>query len=76
MGSGHGTLAGFPYALKVDALICGDIGSGAQTALGEAGIMLFGGVKGDSDKAVKSIVIVVVQEKACNHNEKKSFFFI
>lgn len=71
MGSGHGTLAGFPYALKVDALICGDIGSGAQTALGEAGIMLFGGVKGDSDKAVKSIVkgsLVYNSNVKCDHH--------
>ena len=30
-GSGHGALAGFLQAAKVDALICGGIGMGAQT---------------------------------------------
>ena len=32
-GSGHGALAGLLSQLKVDALICGGIGSGAQMAL-------------------------------------------
>ena len=32
-GSGHGALAGVLSALKVDALICGGIGGGAQMAL-------------------------------------------
>ena len=34
-GSGHGALAGVLKALKVDALICGGIGGGAQMALAE-----------------------------------------
>lgn len=34
-GSGHGDLAGFLQAAKVDALICGGIGMGAQNALAE-----------------------------------------
>ena len=29
-GSGHGALAGFLSGLKVDTLICGGIGAGAQ----------------------------------------------
>ena len=37
-GSGHGALAGLLRAMKVDALICGGIGGGAQMALAEAGI--------------------------------------
>ena len=43
-GSGHGALAGVLSALKVDALICGGIGGGAQMALSDVGIRLYGGV--------------------------------
>ena len=45
-GSGHGALAGFLKAAQVDALICGGIGMGAQNALAEANIKLYGGVSG------------------------------
>ena len=55
-GSGHGALAGFLSANKVDTLICGGIGGGAQAALMEAGIRLYGGVQGDADEAVKSLL--------------------
>ncbi|MBQ8780473.1 MAG: NifB/NifX family molybdenum-iron cluster-binding protein [Oscillospiraceae bacterium] len=56
MGSGHGALAGFLAANNVDTLICGGIGGGAQTALAEAGIKLYGGVKGDADEAVNALL--------------------
>lgn len=55
-GSGHGALAGVLSALNVDALVCGGIGGGAQSALAAAGIKLFGGVSGDADKAVEALV--------------------
>lgn len=55
-GSGHGALAGFLSAHKVDVLICGGIGGGAQAALGEAGIRFFGGVSGDADDAVEALL--------------------
>lgn len=55
-GSGHGALAGFLLSNNVDALICGGIGGGAQTALAEAGIQLFGGVSGNADQAVKNYI--------------------
>ena len=54
-GSGHGALAGVLGALKVDALICGGIGGGAQMALAEAGIRLYGGVSGSADAAVQAL---------------------
>ena len=54
-GSGHGALAGFLKNLQVDALICGGIGAGAQNALAEAGIQLYGGVSGNADEAVKAL---------------------
>ena len=56
MGSGHGALAGFLKTLGVDTLICGGIGGGAQTALTNAGIRLYGGVTGDADQAVKALL--------------------
>ena len=52
-GSGHGALAGMLRILGVDTLICGGIGGGAQTALKDAGIALYGGVSGDADTAVE-----------------------
>ena len=55
-GSGHGALGGFLSALQVDALICGGIGGGAQMALAQAGIRLFGGVQGSADEAVKALL--------------------
>ena len=56
MGQGHGALAGFLFNSGVDALICGGIGGGAQTALKEAGIRLYGGVSGSADEAVKALI--------------------
>ncbi len=54
-GSGHGALAGFLKAAQVDALICSGIGMGAQNALAEAGIALYGGVTGSADAAAKAL---------------------
>ena len=56
VGSGHGALAGVLKSLKADILICGGIGGGAQMALAEAGIRLFGGVIGDADAAVEALI--------------------
>lgn len=55
-GSGHGALAGILSAMKADVLICGGIGGGAQTALAEAGIKLYGGVSGNADRAVEAFM--------------------
>ena len=55
-GSGHGALAGLLSDLGVDVLICGGIGGGAQMALAQAGIKLFGGVSGNADDAVAACV--------------------
>lgn len=56
MGNGHGALAGFLAANQVDTLICGGIGGGAQNALAEAGIKLYGGVSGSADEAVEALI--------------------
>lgn len=56
LGSGHGALAGFLSSMGVDTLICGGIGGGAQVALTQAGITLYGGVTGSADEAVQSLL--------------------
>jgi len=55
-GQGHGALAGFLLSDRVDVLICGGIGGGAQAALAEAGIELYGGVSGNADEAVRAFL--------------------
>ena len=70
-GSGHGALAGMLSALEVDTLICGGIGAGAQNALAEAGIRLFGGVSGSADEAVKALLAGTLKFDAdvrCSHH--------
>lgn len=71
-GSGHGALADFLSALNVDVLICGGIGGGAQMALAQAGIRLFGGVQGDADKAVESFIagaLAYDPDAKCEHHD-------
>lgn len=53
-GTGHGALAVFLKALRVKVLICGGIGAGAQNALADAKIELFGGVSGSADEAAEA----------------------
>ena len=55
-GTGHGALAGVLQALNVEVLICGGIGGGAQMALAEVGVKLYGGVSGDADAAVEAFL--------------------
>ena len=71
-GSGHGALAGLLSQLDVDVLICGGIGGGAQMALAQAGIQLYGGVTGDADKAVESFVagnLAYDPDAKCDHHD-------
>ena len=71
-GSGHGALAGLLSALGVDALICGGIGGGAQMALSQAGIKLYGGVQGSSDAAVNALLNGTLgfnPNVKCNHHD-------
>ena len=53
-GQGHGALAGFLTNQQVEVLICGGIGAGAQTALANVEIKLYGGVSGLADSAVSA----------------------
>ena len=56
MGSGHSMLADFLLLNGVTVLICGGIGGGAQMALAQAGIKLYGGVSGEADAAVAALL--------------------
>ena len=55
-GSGHGALAILLSECNVEVLICGGIGAGAQVALAQAGVRLYGGVTGDADVAVEAFL--------------------
>ena len=71
-GSGHGALAGMLSSLEIDVLICGGIGGGAQMALAQAGIKLFGGVQGDADKAVEAYLNDTLSydpDAKCDHHD-------
>ena len=71
-GSGHGALASFLKAENVSVLICGGIGGGAKDALFAAGILLYGGVMGDADKAVSDYLngtLIFNPEVKCNHHD-------
>ena len=70
-GSGHGALATLLAGQKVDVLICGGIGGGAQMALAQAGIKLYGGVTGEADVAVKAFLnnsLDFNPDVKCNHH--------
>lgn len=70
-GTGHGALAGLLAEGGVDVLICGGIGGGAQTALAEAGVKLYGGVSGSADAAVQALLdgsLAYNPNVQCNHH--------
>ena len=70
-GQGHGALAGVLKGLKVDALICGGIGGGAQAALAASGIKLYGGASGSADEAVEALLAGKLSynpEVCCDHH--------
>lgn len=72
MGNGHGALAGFLTSHNVEVLICGGIGGGAQTALAQAGIRLYGGVSGSADEAVSALAAGTLEynpDVQCSHHE-------
>ena len=71
-GSGHGALAGVLSALNVNVLICGGIGGGAQAALQQAGIALYGGCSGEADTAVEDLLSGNLRfnpNVRCNHHD-------
>lgn len=71
-GSGHGALAGFLTSHSIDALVCGGIGGGAQMALAQAGITLYGGVSGKADDAVIALLAGRLEynpDVKCDHHD-------
>ncbi len=71
-GRGHGALASFLKEHDVDVLICGGIGGGAQAALAQAGIRLFGGADGLCDNAVRALLcneLAYNPDVKCSHHE-------
>lgn len=70
-GQGHSSLAAFLKQAAVDRLICSGIGEGAQNALKEAGIELYGGISGSADAAVQKLLAGTLPQNAeanCNHH--------
>ena len=73
-GQGHGALACLLEEIGADVLICGGIGGGAQIALAEAGIKLYGGVTGDCDAAVEAFLtnnLGYDPNVRCDHHERE-----
>ena len=70
-GKGHGALAGLLAESGIEVLICGGIGAGAQMALSDAGIKLYGGVSGGADEAVLDLINGTIgynPDVQCNHH--------
>lgn len=70
-GQGHGALSELLSLNEVDALICGGIGGGARMALEECGIVLYPGVSGSADEAVKSLLDGTLEynpNTVCSHH--------
>lgn len=71
-GSGHSVLADILSDNKVDVLICGGIGGGAQMALAEKGIQLYGGVSGKVDEVIQDFLNEKLEYNSdvnCSHHE-------
>lgn len=70
-GSGHGALAGVLAEAKVNVLICGGIGGGAQSALAEAGIEICAGADGNTDEAVNAYLRGELTDAGvtCDHHD-------
>lgn len=71
-GAGHGAIVQFLVNHNVDTLICGGIGGGAQNALAENNIKLFGGVSGNADEAVNALLAGALSYNpnvSCSHHD-------
>lgn len=74
-GSGHGALADFLKERNVSVLICGGIGGGAQVALADADIKVFGGANGSADAAVEALLagnLTFNPDVKCDHHEHEA----
>lgn len=71
-GQGHGALVGFLVQNGVNVVLCGGIGAGAQNALAQAGIQLFGGISGAADSVVADYLagnLVFDPNAHCDHHD-------
>ncbi len=71
-GQGHGALVGFLVQQGADVVLCGGIGTGAQVALMQAGIQMFGGLSGAADAAVADYLtgkLVFNADIHCTHHD-------
>lgn len=71
-GAGHGALANFLKENNVDTIISGGIGGGAQAALNEAGISIYGGVSDSTDEAAQKLIDGSLEydpSVVCSHHE-------
>jgi predicted Fe-Mo cluster-binding NifX family protein len=55
-GTGHDELGIWLVRNAVNAVICSDIGPGAQGALAAAGIFVFAGIEGPADEAIADLL--------------------
>ena len=71
-GQGHGALVGFLVQHGANVVLCGGIGTGAQVALMQAGIQMFGGISGLADAAVSNYLsgrLVFDPDVHCTHHD-------
>lgn len=69
--AGPWSLVGFLVQHQVNVVLCGGIGAGAQAALAQAGIQLFGGISGSADAAAADYLagrLVFDSNAHCNHH--------
>ena len=74
-GQGHGALVGFLVQHGINVALCSGIGTGAQVALMQAGIQLFGGVSGAADAVVADYLsgkLVFDPDIHCTHHDHES----
>ena len=73
-GVGHGALADFLAGYKVDAVICGGVGSPMIGRLDGYGIKAYPGVTGDEDQAVSALLVGTLKtdedavHSGCHHH--------
>ena len=71
-GQGHGALVGFLVQHGANVVLCGGIGTGAQVALMQAVIQMFGGISGLADVAVSNYLsgrLVFDPDVHCTHHD-------
>lgn len=71
-GQGHGALVGFLVLHGANVVLCGGIGTGAQVALMQAGIQLFGGISGMADAAAADYLagkLIFDPDVHCTHHD-------